>query len=239
MSTVLECRGLSAGYLGRPVVRDFDLDVAEGEILAVLGPNGAGKTTVLLTLAGLLPRLGGRVLLLGRPLRASRPHLVTRLGMVLVPDDRALFTTLTTKENLTLAQRRDGMGLDEVLAYFPSLRARLNVKAGMLSGGEQQMLAVGRALVQGPKVLLLDEMSMGLAPVIVESLLASLHKIASDSGVAIVLVEQHVTLALDAADRAIVLAHGEITLSGNAAALAADPSRLERAYLGADDRPVS
>jgi branched-chain amino acid transport system ATP-binding protein len=236
MNTVLECRGLDAGYLGRPVVRELDLDVRRGEILALLGPNGAGKTTVLLTLAGLLPRLGGAVSLLGRPMRVTRPHLVTRMGMVLVPDDRALFTTLTTRENLVLAQRRGGMGVDDVLAYFPSLKNRLGVKAGMLSGGEQQMLAVGRALVQGPKVLLLDEMSMGLAPTIVESLLAGLRTIASEAGVGVVLVEQHVSLALEVADRAVVLTHGEVTLRGAAAELAADRGRLESSYLGAGER---
>jgi branched-chain amino acid transport system ATP-binding protein len=209
------------------------MEVSAGEILAVLGPNGAGKTTLLLTLAGILPRLGGSVSLLGNPLRAARPHQVTRLGLVLVPDDRALFTTLTARENLQLGCRRGGMSIEDVLGYFPVLGKRLTVKAGALSGGEQQMLAVGRALVQGPRVLLLDEMSMGLAPVIVESLLTGLHAIASDSSVAVVLVEQHVTLALEVADRAIVLAHGEVTLSGSAAGLAADPARLERAYLGA------
>jgi branched-chain amino acid transport system ATP-binding protein len=239
MTNVLECRGLEAGYLGRPVLRQFDLDVCEGEILALLGPNGAGKTTVLLTLAGILPRLGGSVSLIGHPLRPARPHRVTRLGLVLVPDDRALFTTLTARENLLLGRRRGGMSIADVLIYFPALGERLGVKAGMLSGGEQQMLAVGRALVQRPKVLLLDEMSMGLAPTVVESLLSGLRNIASDSGVAVVLVEQHVTLALRAADHAIVLTHGEVTLRGTAADLAANPAQLEKSYLGADDRPMS
>jgi branched-chain amino acid transport system ATP-binding protein len=238
MSTVLECSDLTAGYLGRPVLRHFDLNVSAGEIVALLGPNGAGKTTVLLTLAGILPRLGGGISLMGRPLRAARPHQVSQLGLVLVPDDRALFTTLTTRENLQLGQRRGGMTIPDVLTYFPALGKRLGVKAGALSGGEQQMLAMGRALVQGPKVLLLDEMSMGLAPAVVESLLNGLRKIATDSGVAVVLVEQHVTLALEAADRAMVLAHGEVTLSGSAASLAAEPALLEKAYLGAGDRPA-
>jgi branched-chain amino acid transport system ATP-binding protein len=238
VTTVLECRGLDAGYLGRPVVRRLDLTVAEGEILALLGPNGSGKTTVLSTLAGLLPRLAGDVTLQGRPLRTDRPHLNTRLGLVLVPDDRALFTTLSARENLLLAYRRGGMDIDEVLTYFPALRDRLGIRAGLLSGGEQQMLAVGRALVQGPKVLLLDEMSMGLAPTIVESLLSGLRKIAVDSGVAVVLVEQHVALALEVADRAVVLTHGEVALEGPAAELAADRARLENSYLGARARPA-
>jgi branched-chain amino acid transport system ATP-binding protein len=172
--------------------------------------------------------------LLGHPRGAERPHRVTRLGLVLVPDDRALFTTLTARENLLLGQRRGGMALDDVLAYFPGLGRRLDVKAAALSGGEQQMLAVGRALVQGPKVLLLDEMSMGLAPTVVETLLQGLRKVSREAGVAIVLVEQHVTLALEVADRAIVLAHGQVTLRGSAADLAGDPARLEKAYFGTD-----
>ncbi|WP_067663223.1 ABC transporter ATP-binding protein [Nocardia miyunensis] len=233
MNTVLDCRGLDAGYAGHSVVRDFDLDVGAGEVVALLGPNGAGKTTVLLSLAGLIPRLGGEVSLLGRALHGGRPTTVSRLGMVLVPDDRALFTTLTSLENLQLARRRGGMDIQEVLTHFPALRERLDVKAGMLSGGEQQMLAVGRALIQRPKVLLLDEMSMGLAPTVVESLLRGLRRIATESGVAVVLVEQHVTLSLEVADRAVVLTHGAVTLRGTAAELAADPNLLRRSYLGA------
>jgi branched-chain amino acid transport system ATP-binding protein len=232
MTAALACRQLSAGYLCRAVVRDVDLEVAEGEVLALLGPNGAGKTTTLLTLAGLLPRLAGTVKLSGQPLTESRPDRVTRRGLVLVPDDRSLFTTLTTRENLVLGTRRGGRTVAEVLGYFPGLERRLSVKAGMLSGGEQQMLAVGRALIQNPKVLLLDEMSMGLAPTIVQTLLESLRAIAADSGVAIILVEQHVTLALEFADRAVVLTHGQVVLRGTTAELKHDRPRLERSYFG-------
>ncbi|MGI5459183.1 ABC transporter ATP-binding protein [Streptomyces sp. CA-249302] len=230
---LLTCEGVEAGYTkGRPVVRAFDLKLLPGEITVLLGPNGAGKTTLLTTLAGLLPRLGGSVTLDGRQTHAGRAREVARRGLVLVPDDRALFTQLTVRDNLTLARRRRGGTLDQVLDYFPALGKRLKIAAGMLSGGEQQMLALGRAMIQNPRVLLIDELSMGLAPVIVEELLPIVRRIAEDTGAAVVLVEQHVRLALDLADRAVVLVHGDTLLSGSAATLVADPGLLERAYLG-------
>jgi branched-chain amino acid transport system ATP-binding protein len=215
-----------------PVLRPLDLTVAHGTVLAVLGPNGAGKTTLLNTLAGLLPSIGGEVLLDGHPLPASRPRTANRSGLVLVPDDRALFTTLTVRENLVLARRSGGPAIDDVLDLFPALTERLGVHAGALSGGEQQMLAVARGLVQRPKVLLIDEMSMGLAPVIVEDLLPVVRRIVDETGAVVVLVEQHVQLALEVADEAIVLVHGDVTLRGAATELAADRRRLEAAYLG-------
>ncbi|GAA4009047.1 MULTISPECIES: ABC transporter ATP-binding protein [Streptomyces] len=231
--TVLTCEGVDAGYTkGRPVVRGFDLELLPGEVVALLGPNGAGKTTLLLTLAGLLPGLGGTITLGGEQLRSGRARAAARRGLVLVPDDRSLFTQLTARENLTIARRRGGSTVDQVLEYFPGLGRRLKVPAGMLSGGEQQMLALGRALVQDPRILLVDELSMGLAPVIVEELLPVVRRIADGTGTAVVLVEQHVRLALEVADRAVVLVHGETALSGSAARLAADPGLLERAYLG-------
>jgi branched-chain amino acid transport system ATP-binding protein len=231
--TALEVRGLDAGHLaGRPVVRGLDLVVTPGEVVALLGPNGAGKTTVLLSLAGLLPALGGSVSVDGTALRSGQPRAAARAGLVLVPDDRALFTGLTVRENLSLAKRKGGVTEDQVLGYFPSLGKRLKVAAGKLSGGEQQMLAIGRALMQQPRVLLIDELSMGLAPVVVESLLPVVRAVATDTGAAVVLVEQHVRLALGVADSAVVLAHGAVVLSGSAAELLADPARLEAAYLG-------
>lgn len=238
---LLTCEGVDAGYSkGRPVVRGFDLTLLPGEVTALLGPNGAGKTTLLMTLAGLLPRLGGSVTLDGREIRGGRAREAARRGLVLVPDDRSLFTQLTVRDNLTLARRRRGSGVDQVLDFFPTLEKRLKVAAGMLSGGEQQMLALGRAMIQAPRVLLVDELSMGLAPVIVEELLPVVRRIAEDSGTAVVLVEQHVRLALGVADRAVVLVHGETVLSGSAARLAADPGLLERAYLGEQaPEPVS
>ncbi|MEV6507653.1 ABC transporter ATP-binding protein [Streptomyces sp. NPDC051642] len=238
---LLTCEGVDAGYTkGRPVVRGFDLKLPPGEVTALLGPNGAGKTTLLMTLAGLLPRLGGSVTLGGREIRGGRAREVARRGLVLVPDDRSLFTQLTVRDNLTLARRRRGSTLDQVLDYFPALGKRLKVAAGLLSGGEQQMLALGRAMIQDPRVLLVDELSMGLAPVIVEELLPIVRRIAEDTGTAVVLVEQHVRLALDVADRAVVLVHGETVWSGSAARLAADPGLLERTYLGEQaPEPVS
>ncbi|MCU1616970.1 MAG: putative high-affinity branched-chain amino acid transport protein superfamily, atp bind [Frankiales bacterium] len=228
----LEVRGLVAGYGSVPVVRSLDLSAAKGTVLGILGPNGAGKTTTMMTLAGLLPPLGGEILLDGKPLPRNRPARTNAAGVVLVPDDRALFTTMTVRENLTIARRPTGPTIPEVLDLFPALSPRLNVAAGALSGGEQQMLAVARGLVQNPRVLLIDEMSMGLAPVIVEGMLPVVRRIADETGAVVILVEQHVHLALEVADRAIVLVHGDVVLSGAASALAADPAALQAAYLG-------
>jgi branched-chain amino acid transport system ATP-binding protein len=234
MSAVLTCSGLDAGYVaGRPVLRNLDLSVAAGTVLALLGPNGAGKTTLLLTIAGLQPPLGGHIGLGGAPVRPGSPRAAVKAGLVLVPDDRSLFKGLTVTENLKLASRRGSATTTaKIFDYFPDLRRRAKVAAGSLSGGEQQMLAIGRALMQDPKVLLVDELSMGLAPVIVESLLPVIRRVVDDTGAACVMVEQHVMLALQIADTAMVLAHGEVVLRGAAQELAADEARIERAYLG-------
>jgi len=231
VTALLACSGLDAGYEGKPVVRDFSITMGDGQVVALLGPNGAGKTTILLTLAGLLPRIAGEVTVAGEDAPNGNPVALTRRGLVLVPDDRALFTTLTTKENLQLGRRNGGPLVDDVLAYFPALAKRLNVNAGLLSGGEQQMLAMGRALMQQPKVLIIDELSMGLAPVIVEQLLPVVRQVATDTGAAVLLVEQHVRLALGISDRATVLVHGAIALEAPADELLADMSRIEQAYL--------
>jgi branched-chain amino acid transport system ATP-binding protein len=262
MSAVLTCRGLDAGYVpGRAVVRDLDLSLEPGTIMALLGPNGAGKTTLLLTIAGLQPPLGGHIGLGGAPVRPGSPRAAVKAGLVLVPDDRSLFKGLTVTENLRLAARRgsatksrrgsatksrrgsatksrrgSATTTETIFDYFPDLRRRAKVAAGRLSGGEQQMLAVGRALMQNPKVLLIDELSMGLAPVIVESLLPVIRRVVDETAAACIIVEQHVMLALRVADTAMVLAHGDVVLRGNARELAADEARIERAYLG---RPAS
>ncbi|WP_374216033.1 ABC transporter ATP-binding protein [Frankia sp. AiPs1] len=231
---LLDVRGLEAGYGAVRVVRSLNLTADSGTVLGVLGPNGSGKTTMMMTLAGLLPRLGGEVLVDGTPVPGGRPAAANRAGIVLVPDDRALFPDLDVRENLLVAKRSGGYSLDDVVALFPSLGNRLSVAAGALSGGEQQMLAVARALVQKPRVLLIDEMSMGLAPVIVEGLLPVVRRIADETGAIVILVEQHVQLALEVADQAIVLVHGEVVRSGPAADLAHDRAGLEAAYLGAE-----
>jgi branched-chain amino acid transport system ATP-binding protein len=228
----LAVSALRCGYGQVTVVRDVDLEVAPGEVLALLGPNGAGKTTLMMTLAGLLPRLAGEVRLGGVALRNGRARAASNAGLVLVPDDRSLFTTLTVEENLEAARTRSDPPAKSMVELFPALGERWKVTAGNLSGGEQQMLAVARALVQQPKALLIDEMSMGLAPVIVESLLPVVRRVADDTGAVVLLVEQHVRLALEVADHAVVLVHGEVRLSGATAELETQLDRLESAYLG-------
>ncbi len=235
MSHVLTCTGLDAGYVGRPCVRGLDLELAAGEVLALLGPNGAGKTTALLTLAGLLPSLGGEMSFDGHKVKSGHARSAAKAGLVLVPDDRSLFTSLTVEENLRLSVRSRRAWPAErgsILETFPQLTERLKVPAGALSGGEQQMLAIGRALVQHPKVLLIDELSMGLAPVIVERLLPIVRAVADNTGTAVILVEQHVQLALSVADTALVMRHGNRVLYGSASELAATPAVIENAYLG-------
>jgi branched-chain amino acid transport system ATP-binding protein len=231
MAAILEAQ-LDVGYGKLTVARDIRIELSPHEVTAVLGPNGAGKTTLLMTLAGFLPPIAGEVRIDGEPVKTGSARLMNKHGVVLVPDRRALFTQLTTYENLQLAARKGAPSIDEVLDLFSGLRERLKVKAGALSGGEQQMLAVGRALVQGPKVLLIDEMSMGLAPIIVERLVPIVRTVADETDATVVLVEQHVHVALDVADRAMIIVHGEVTTQGTAAEVRADALAIEAAYLG-------
>jgi branched-chain amino acid transport system ATP-binding protein len=167
MNDLLTVKGLVAGHRGVSVVHGIDLTVAEGEVVGLFGPNGAGKTTTLLTISGLLRALGGSVRVLGKPATKLAPTAIARLGVAHVPEDRALFTQLTVAENLRLGARRGAAGQDEVLRHFPELIPLQNRTAGLLSGGEQQMLALARALISRPRLLIVDEMSLGLAPVIV------------------------------------------------------------------------
>jgi branched-chain amino acid transport system ATP-binding protein len=232
VTSMLSCRDVSGGYGSLTVVRNFDLEAEAGTVVAILGPNGAGKTTLMLSLAGLLPLQGGEVRVDDVILTSGRPGHAAKAGLVLVPDDRSLFTGLTVKENIAVAAGKSASTDDEVQAMFPALTSRWRNRAGSLSGGEQQMLAMARAIVQRPKVLLLDEMSMGLAPITVENLLPVVRKLADSTGAVVILVEQHVQLALEIADHVIVLVHGQIALEEDAAAVAKDPARLEAAYLG-------
>jgi branched-chain amino acid transport system ATP-binding protein len=232
VNAALECKALTGGRGGTTAFRDVDLSLSAGSVVGLFGPNGAGKTTLLMTIAGLLPARGGTVSVSGESLRNGRPGDANKAGIVLVPDNRCLFTTMTVEENLRVAARRGGLPADSVLTIFPALGDRWHLLAGALSGGEQQMLAVGRALIQRPKVLLLDELSLGLAPLMVETLFGTVARIASDHQCAVLLVEQHVNLALEVVDEAIVLTRGAVALRVPAADLVAQPERLREAYFG-------
>jgi branched-chain amino acid transport system ATP-binding protein len=228
----LNVEGLAAGYFGAPVVRDITLHVTPGEVVTMLGPNGAGKTTTLETIAGLHAPMAGTVSLHGHSVAGTAAHLRARDGLALVPEGRALFFSLTVAEHLKLARSKDGVGRSELLTMLPELEKCWDRKAGLLSGGEQQMLAIGRALVSRPRILLVDEMSLGLAPVIVERLLPILRRAASEMGCAVLFVEQHVALALEIADRAYVLNHGRIVLEGPAEQLRRNRDLITASYLG-------
>ena len=232
MTAALEVTGLLAGYKGITVVRAVDLHVETGEVVALLGANGAGKSTTLLTISGLAELQGGAVRLDGGDLAGMSPSARARVGLGHVTEDRSLFTKLSTLENLRLGGRGDLARLDDVLELLPALRPLLRRHSGSLSGGEQQMLALGRALMGRPKVLLVDELSLGLAPLIVRRLLVNLRQLA-DGGLAVLMVEQHVQQALRVADRVIVLARGRVSFTGAAGDLAGDRDRLTAAYLGA------
>lgn len=223
---LLAARDLAAGYNGVPAVRGLDLEVRAGEVVALLGANGAGKTTTLLTLAGALPALAGQVFVGGHATRAS-VHARACRGIVLVPEERSVFMTMTTRDNL-----RVGRGSTErALEFFPELRGLLRRKAGLLSGGQQQMLTLGRALASQPRVLMADEMSLGLAPLLVKRLLEAVRQATRERGVAALLVEQHIRAALDVADRGYVLRRGRVVLEGSSSELRARIDEIEQAYL--------
>lgn len=232
---LLQVRGLTAGYHAGPVLFGVDLDVAVGELVALIGANGAGKSTLLGVLSGLVPSAGGRVRFAGRDITDAQPDAIVAAGLAHVPQGRRLFATMSVEKNLRLGAylRRDRevrQDLDRVLDYFPTLADKLARDAGTLSGGEQQMVAIGRGLMARPRLLMIDEPSLGLAPKVVERVVDVAAEI-SRGGVAVLLVEQDVAIALDVARRAYVLENGRFALSGRSKDVERDPA-VRRAYLG-------
>ena len=232
---------VAAGYGDVPVLWDVTVEVRTGQLVALVGANGAGKTTTLRTIAGLLRARRGEVFFEGRRIDRLSAHAVVGLGIALVPEGRQLFGSMTVEENLltgsflsrTRAARQTN--LERVYAAFPVLRDRRGQDAGILSGGEQQMLAIGRALMSEPRLLMLDEPSLGLAPTVVDSVFEVIERVRR-AGLTVLLVEQNVQRALDLADRAYVLENGRIVLDGPGAALLENPD-VRRAYLGVQDVP--
>ncbi len=232
---MLRVEKLSSGYGRIAVLRDVSLDIAKGEMVALVGSNGAGKTTLLRAISGVQPITGGAIIFDSKPIHALPAHARVRAGIVQVPEGRQVFAPLAVADNLRLGAwtRSDAdiaRDLDDIYATFPALAEKRAIAAGALSGGQQQMLAIGRALMARPKLLLLDEPSMGLAPMLAEQILANVAALKS-RGLTVLLVEQRAHAALAIADRAYVLETGRITLSGDSAALRED-ARVREAYLG-------
>jgi branched-chain amino acid transport system ATP-binding protein len=231
MTPLLELRGVRSGYGGASILHDVDLTVDRGEIVALLGANGSGKTTTMLTIGGDLPVSQGELAFEGRQL-AGPPHRRARRGISLIAEDRSLFMRLTVADNLRLGRG----AVDAALDAFPELSPLMGRAAGSLSGGEQQILAVARALAAGPKLLMIDELSLGLAPLVVDRLLESLQAVAG-SGTGVLLVEQHARKALTIADRGYVLRRGTVVVQGSCRRLLDDFHEIERSYLHGGAEP--
>jgi branched-chain amino acid transport system ATP-binding protein len=233
---MLELQQVTVAYGEARAVWDVSLQVAKGELLCVVGPNGAGKTTLVNTVAGILKPMAGRIVMDGKDISLLAPHKFCEAGIALVPEGRRLFTGMTVAENLDIgsylpaAKARRRETLDEVLALFPALKAKLPAPAGELSGGQQQMVAIGRALMARPRLLLLDEPSLGLSPLVVVDMFNAIRKI-SASGITIVLVEQNVSMAMRVSHRACVLELGRIVAEGSPDELMKRPE-IRQAYLG-------
>ncbi len=232
---MLEVSGLRAGYGATEVLRGLDLSVQPGEIVAVLGANGVGKTTLNKVLSGVVSARAGEIRFDGQSITTASAAAIVEAGLIHVPEGRKIFPNLSVHENLVLGSYRRGRGqraenIERVFSTFPRLRERAAQAAGTLSGGEQQMLAIGRGLMAEPRLLILDEPSLGLSPLLVEEMFALVRNL-NNEGLPIMLVEQNVVQSLDLATRAYILENGTVALSGDAATLAADPA-LRRAYLG-------
>lgn len=234
--TLLELRQLDVAYGGIRAVRELSLKVNQGELVALIGANGAGKSTTLRAICGLVPYVAGEIIYDGRPIAGMPSYQLVRHGLVMVPEGRGIFGQLTIEENLAMGaySRRDAeqirVDTEHVLELFPRLKERLKQTAGTLSGGEQQMLAMGRAMLSRPRLLLLDEPSMGLAPLMVERIFEVVRNIA-DQGVTILLIEQNAKLALEMSERGYVMESGRMILEGPSRELLADP-KVRAAYLG-------
>ena len=234
-ATLLAVENLRAGYGETEVLRGINLTVKAGEIVTVLGSNGVGKSTLNRTVSGIVRAQGGSIRFAGEAIERDKPPDIVARGLIHVPEGRRIFPNLTVRDNLDLgsyarAKPRRAQNRERVFDIFPRLRERASQYAGTLSGGEQQMLAIGRGLMAEPRLLILDEPSLGLSPLLVEELFALIKKIHAE-GVAILLVEQNVVESLEVADRAYILAEGQFVMSGRAAEIAADPE-LKRTYLG-------
>jgi len=232
---LLRLDGVSAGYRRLQILHEIDLEVRDGEIVALIGANGAGKTTTLRAVSGMLPVTGGRIVFDGERIDGVRPDRIVRRGLVHVPQERALFGPLTVMQNLqmgayTRGRDKIGAALDEVMGLFPILDERRDQRADTLSGGQQQMLAIARAMMARPRLLTLDEPSIGLAPNLVTSVLEAVTRI-RDAGVTVLIVEQNAAHTLKISDRAYVLESGTIAMTGEGPALIEDP-RVRSAYLG-------
>ena len=234
----LTVRDLSVARGGRTVVREVSLEITPGEVTALLGPNGAGKSSMVLAIGGVLKPLGGSVTLDGAELAGRRPERIRRAGLAIVPEGRRLLGELTVEDNIevatyTLSRDKAQEGRARALELFPELEKRLHSQASLMSGGEQQMLVLAQALVTRPKILLIDELSLGLAPVVVKRLVPTIQSVA-DSGTGVLLIEQFAYLALSLAKTAYVLENGRIRYQGSAEDLRSNPDVLHSAYLSGD-----
>jgi branched-chain amino acid transport system ATP-binding protein len=235
MADLLQVEGLSAGYGEAVVLTDIGFSIPDGQSLALLGRNGTGKTTLINTIVGLTTHKAGSIRLAGRDITRERPERRVAAGVGWSPQERNIFRSLTVEENLTAIARPGAWTLERVFGMFPRLQQRRGNLGSQLSGGEQQMLAIGRALIVNPRIILLDEPLEGLAPIIVEELLAVLRKVIREEGMSAIVVEQKARKILGFTDRAVILDRGRIVFAGDSAALAADPERLET-HLGVTEQ---